>query len=190
VVLERNKRLAEALGLARQKEKDAQTIHVQAASARSDLLAYQVEMLKPSYPRELLSWASQNRSEVSKLEGRFHAFINDEKETFLNLRPMPPETRKKVHLLAEIYKLKTSSYDPEPKRFIMVTKTRDSQVGWMKVHNVLYLIILTWTTPTIYTTGASADPDGGLTRVPTCAQAQGSECSPAPALSSGYCSAC
>lgn len=46
----------------------------------------------------------------------------DRKEASLYLKPAPREERRRVHLLAEFYGLKSVSYDNDPKRFVALIK--------------------------------------------------------------------
>jgi len=128
-MLARNRRFAEALGIAAEVQGQAAALaHVRGEGGKEGEVgvdAWELELERPVYPRELLAWAMSNatKMEVMRLEKKIEAFLRDRKEASLYLKPMGREERRRVHLLAEFYGLQSVSYDNEPRRFVALIKT-------------------------------------------------------------------
>jgi hypothetical protein len=102
-LLVRNRRFAEALGISETLETVSKAAVVSAAPSVPEPLApYQLELLKPVYPRELLHWANLNRGEVLRLERKIEHFFTEGKTYTLNLKPMPREDRRLVGVLDDM----------------------------------------------------------------------------------------
>ncbi len=54
---------------------------------------------------------------------------SDRKEASLYLKPMLREERKRIHVLAEFYGLRSVSYDNDPKRFVALIKAPGACLG-------------------------------------------------------------
>lgn len=128
-MLARNRRFAEALGIAAEVQGQAAALaHVRGEGGREGEVgvdAWELELERPVYPRELLAWAMSNvtRMDVVRLEKKIEEFLRDGKEASLYLKPMGRDERRRVHLLAEFYGLQSVSYDNEPRRFVALIKT-------------------------------------------------------------------
>ncbi len=80
------------------------------------------------WPRELVLWARENLSEVVHIQNLIQKMLLDPKATSFQLKPMARLHRKRVHELAEMYLLKSVSYDPEPKRYLSIVKQQASRI--------------------------------------------------------------
>lgn len=122
-MLERNRRVAEGLGI-------APRVGGSMWDRSDPLRAFEVELEAPKWPKDLIQWALKNIDMVEKLERRVAVNIADEsvRNTGINLKPMPKEVRKKVHEWAEFYSVKHEACDYEPKRYIWIRKTSESKV--------------------------------------------------------------
>lgn len=100
---ERNRKFAEALGI---------TPRQQSYYRYSDFL---------------MSYAKDYPSVCSKIEKAFSFLINS-RETSHSFAAMSKEGRRFVHELAENYHLHSESYDPEPRRHVVVTKKQTTRI--------------------------------------------------------------
>ncbi|EWM20924.1 nf-x1-like transcription factor [Nannochloropsis gaditana] len=127
-MLTRNRRFAEALGIAKAVQGQALTLAQvrgeEGGEGGQEMDAFRLELERPVYPRELLDWAISpaTKMDVLRLERKIAAFLSDKKEASLYLKPMAKEERRRVHLLAEFYGLRSLSYDNEPRRFVALIK--------------------------------------------------------------------
>ena len=80
-----------------------------------------------NYPDELIVEARDRLPLLSKLERRWKLFLEDDKAASLPLWPMDRPTRTFVHQYSDFWRLKTESFDPEPKRYIHCVKLLDTR---------------------------------------------------------------
>lgn len=83
-------------------------------------------LFAPLYPPEMISWAKKSHTELCKVERRLHLFLQDPKATSLPLKPMKSTDRLMMHCLGKYYRLYSYEYDPEPYRYVSLSKTVQS----------------------------------------------------------------
>jgi hypothetical protein len=107
----RNLQLAEALGLA-------------GPSARAgEVLSNRVH-----WPKDLVLWAREKPYELSRIEKQIEAMLKDPLGTSISLKPMSRPQRRLAHELAEMYGLRSVSFDPEPKRYVSIKKDASARI--------------------------------------------------------------
>lgn len=74
------------------------------------------------YPDHLLLFAATNPIVAGRVERRMLEVARDPHKDGVNLPPMPAAQRAFVHDLAQVYHLRSASYDPEPKRYTRVSR--------------------------------------------------------------------
>ena len=74
------------------------------------------------FPDRLLLFARDQPVVAQRVEKRMLALLDDPKADGVNLPPMPAAHRAFVHDLATMYHLRSTSFDPEPKRYVRVSK--------------------------------------------------------------------
>ena len=99
--LERNRKLALALNIDPETHKD-------------DHIPYSADTLAKF--QENVSWAQTQERE-------FRVFADSPEEKRLRFKPMPPNQRTFIHLLAEDFGLDSESMDPDPHRHVVIFKT-------------------------------------------------------------------
>ncbi|KAG7093459.1 hypothetical protein E1B28_007135 [Marasmius oreades] len=106
-VAQRNARLADALG-----------IKTEGRGVSSNATTYN---------EELVSFAKANTRFLLVVESAFTEFINSAKRTQV-LPHMPPERRKFVNDLAQVYRLDTQMVDQEPHRSVQIIRRIDTRI--------------------------------------------------------------
>ena len=126
-VLERNRNLAQALGVS------PSTIRNEAAltgwarpTSGNTTDEFSKELNAAQYPDALLVEAKERMSELLKLEKQWRRFLGDDKEASCSLKPMARPLRKFVHEYSDFWKLHTESFDPEGRRYIYCKKKDDT----------------------------------------------------------------
>jgi R3H domain len=135
--IQRNMAFAEALG-------------VQPATLRTNLNAgwtrpsdgtdeFGNELAGTIYPQTLaLEARNLKPGLLVKMERKWKMFLADDKSASLSLTPMDRPTRKTIHEYAELWRLQTESFDPEPKRYIHCVKLLDTRAPTPLLSEVLY----------------------------------------------------
>jgi hypothetical protein len=125
--LARNRNLADALGV-----KPA-TVRQQFTSGWARPVTDQVEtdefgkeLNAALYPDSLILQAREKIALLLKIEKRWKAFLADDSAASLPLNCMDRPSRKFVHAYSDFWKLRTESFDPEPKRYIHCVKMLDT----------------------------------------------------------------
>jgi hypothetical protein len=138
-VLERNRNMALALGVAPSTVRSAPTPgwarpvsqSKQSAVSVVDLGAeFEKELdvnAVANYPDALLLEAKDRMVELLKLESKWKKFLVDDKEASCSLKPMNRPMRQFVHEYSDFWKLHTESFDPEGKRYIYCAKLDDTR---------------------------------------------------------------
>lgn len=80
------------------------------------------------YPDTLIAQAKERTQLLLKLEKRWKTFLADDKAASLPLNHMDKANRAFVHAYAEFWKVKTESFDPEPKRYIHCVKMLETRM--------------------------------------------------------------
>jgi hypothetical protein len=106
-VAERNRRLAEALQI--------------------DTNAGSVFHTDVEFEDELVDYARANPSFIRKIEEELMEFIQSNKKQHY-MQPMKAKLRRIVHMICEHYGLETAAVDPEPNRFLILSRTRDTHI--------------------------------------------------------------
>ena len=129
--LQRNRALAEALGV------QPATVRQQYSSGwarptggQVDLDDFGNELNAAMYPESLILRAALKSGFVQKLEKKWLTFLADDSAASLPLNPMDRPTRTFVHEYSDFWKLKTESFDPEPKRYIHCVKMLDTRAPY------------------------------------------------------------
>lgn len=78
------------------------------------------------YPQSLVVEARERMQLVLKVEKRWKAFLANDSAASLPLNAMDRPARKFVHHYSDSWKLRTESFDPEPKRYIHCVKMADT----------------------------------------------------------------
>ena len=136
-VLERNRNMAMALGVAPSTVRSAPTpgwarpvSQTQSAVSVVDLGAeFEKELdmnAVANYPDALLLEAKDRMVELLKLESKWKKFLVDDKAASCSLKPMNRPMRQFVHEYSDFWKLHTESFDPEGKRYIYCAKLDDT----------------------------------------------------------------
>jgi hypothetical protein len=125
--LARNRNLAEALGV-----KPA-TVRQQFTSGWARPVTDQVEtdefgkeLNAALYPDSLILQAREKVALLLKVEKRWKAFLADDSAASLPLNAMDRPSRAFVHAYSDFWKLRTESFDPQPKRYIHCVKMPDT----------------------------------------------------------------
>ena len=136
-VLERNRNMAMALGVAPSTVRSAPTpgwarpvSQTQSAVSVVDLGAeFEKELdmnAVANYPDAFLLEAKDRMVELLKLESKWKKFLVDDKAASCSLKPMNRPMRQFVHEYSDFWKLHTESFDPEGKRYIYCAKLDDT----------------------------------------------------------------
>lgn len=104
-IIERNKKLSSALGIAEDHKPVEATI----------------------YPDALLSYFKDNKIWCTSIESQFLAFFKSDARV-RNFKPMRSDLREFIHALSEIWGFTSESMDEEPKRSVQIGKMRASSV--------------------------------------------------------------
>ena len=131
--LERNRAFAEALGVVPATQRSNLSAGWQRpADGRLLLDEYGVELNLTQYPESLVVMAREQISAtfLLKLEKKWKTFLADDTAASLPLNPMDRPTRAFVHAYSEYWKLRTESFDREPKRYIHCVKLRETSAPY------------------------------------------------------------
>mmetsp|Transcript_16940 Transcript_16940/g.27539 ORF Transcript_16940/g.27539 Transcript_16940/m.27539 type:complete len:1080 (-) Transcript_16940:164-3403(-) len=139
-VMERNRNLAMALGVAPSTIRNTETTLTTGwarpvASSASALSNNEFgnELLDNAahYPDSLLSEAKEERmTELLKLEKQLKKFLSDDRAASYSLKAMDRPLRKFVHEYSDFWKLRTESYDPEGRRYVHCSKLVDTSAPY------------------------------------------------------------
>ncbi|KAL7452170.1 hypothetical protein ACHAWC_003889, partial [Mediolabrus comicus] len=128
-VLERNRNLASALGVAPSTVRNNEpSLTGWARPTNIDLQfdEFGNELNAAQYPDGILIEAKERMSELLKLEKQWKKFLADDKEASCSLKAMPKPLRKFVHEYSDFWRLHTESFDPEGRRYIYCKKMADT----------------------------------------------------------------
>ena len=131
VVLERNRNLAQALGVAPStvwNEISLTGWSRPVVSHTSD--EFSKELNAAQYPDALLKEAQERMSELLKLEKQWKKFLSNDREASCSLKPMARPLRKFVHEYSDFWKLHTESYDPEGRRYVYCKKLEETSAPY------------------------------------------------------------
>jgi hypothetical protein len=131
--LERNRAFAEALGVVPATLRSNLSSGWQRPSDGRLLLdEYGMELNLTQYPESLVVMAREQISAtfLLKLEKKWTTFLADDTAASLPLNPMDRPTRAFVHAYSEYWKLRTESFDREPKRYIHCVKLRETSAPY------------------------------------------------------------
>ncbi|CAJ1936481.1 unnamed protein product [Cylindrotheca closterium] len=152
--LSRNRAFAEALGV-----KPA-TVRNQFSSGwarptdtRLSIDEFGNELNAALYPDSLILEARERMPLVLKVEKKWKAFLADDSAASLPLNAMDRPARKFVHHYSDFWKLRTESFDPEPKRYIHCVKMVDTVMP----HPLLSHAVRNWRGPTMQTITTQSD---------------------------------
>lgn len=120
--MRRNEMMAGALGVGQHSSSAS------ASAADSGVSLDPTVLRKVLYPPTLLNWARNNKIELQKLEKKMLDLIADKKSNSAQLKPMGASSRNAVHGLSRYYSLNSYEYDPEPRRYVSLVKSADSNV--------------------------------------------------------------
>jgi hypothetical protein len=129
-ILNRNKAFADALGVTPATVRN----HFNSGWARPtdgtniDLDEFGNELNAPIYTESLLAQARERTGLLLKLEKKWKTFLADDSAASLPLNPMDRPSRAFVHHYSDFWKLRTESFDAEPKRYIHCVKLLDTQM--------------------------------------------------------------
>jgi transcriptional repressor NF-X1 len=104
----RNKKLADALQIEQFNRPAPDTVH--------------------NYEEDLITFSQNNLAFIRKLELDLASYLDRKTSTSLYLPTMKSNQRRAVHMLCQHYKMESTSIDPEPKRSVVVRRTRLSLV--------------------------------------------------------------
>ena len=127
-VLERNRNLAFALGVAPSTIRNEPCLKGWARPTNTDLQfdEFGNELNAAQYPDALLAEAKERMNELVKLEKQWQKFLADDKEASCSLKAMQKPLRKFVHEYSDFWRLHTESFDPEGRRYIYCKKMADT----------------------------------------------------------------
>ena len=132
--VERNRAFAEALGVRKrsyasgwarpttEEDDGTGTGTVENNNDDNDDDHFRRELVATTYPESLVVQASDQIPLLMKLEKKWKLFLKDDKTASLPLTPMDKPNRAFVHQYAELWNLKTESFDPQPKRYVHCVK--------------------------------------------------------------------
>ena len=91
-----------------------------------------MELNLTQYPESLVVMAREQISTtfLLKLEKKWKTFLADDTAASLPLNPMDRPTRAFVHAYSEYWRLRTESFDREPKRYIHCVKLRETSAPY------------------------------------------------------------
>lgn len=127
--LQRNKALAEALGVKPATIRNNTNLFsgwARPYEGKIELDEYGNELNTVIYPDALILRARERLGPLLKLERKWKTFLASDTAASLPLQPMDRPTRAFIHEYAEFWKLKTESFDPEPRRYIHCVKLRET----------------------------------------------------------------
>jgi len=130
-VLERNRNLAQALGVAPSTVRNEISLtgwSRPVVSHTSD--EFSKELNAAQYPDALLKEAQERMSELLKLEKNWKKFLSNDREASCSLKPMARPLRKFVHEYSDFWKLHTESYDPEGRRYVYCKKLEETSAPY------------------------------------------------------------
>lgn len=134
-MIQRNIKLADALGVTISSQKDTDTVHVlgqtrslQTSHDGSSFSGFDTELIAVNYPDSLIKDAKENMELIRKLEKRWSLFLRDDKSRSFQCNPMPKILRRLVHEYSDFWFLNTESFDPQPKRYVNCVKTANTKV--------------------------------------------------------------
>jgi len=143
--IERNKALADALGVAPVTVRRQESLNSGWARITDPLKEFGEELQATIYPDSIILQARERMGLVLKMEKKWKTFLEDDKASSLPLTPMDRPTRTFVHHYSDFWNLNTESYDPEPRRYIQCSKTRET----MAPYPLLSSAARNWTGPRI-----------------------------------------
>ncbi len=127
--LQRNKALAEALGVKPATVRSNSNLFSgwsRPWEGKIELDEYGNELNAAMYPDALILLARERVGPLLKLERKWKTFLASDTAASLPLQPMDRPMRTLVHEYAEFWKLKTESFDPEPRRYVHCVKLRET----------------------------------------------------------------
>jgi len=130
-VLERNRNLAQALGVAPSTVRNEISLtgwSRPVVSHTSD--EFSKELNAAQYPDALLKEAQERMSELLKLEKNWKKFLSNDRDSSCSLKPMARPLRKFVHEYSDFWKLHTESYDPEGRRYVYCKKLEETSAPY------------------------------------------------------------
>ena len=129
--LERNKALADALGVAPATvRRSINTGWARPSESKKELDEFGNELNTIIYPDTLIIQARERMTALLKLEKKWKTFLADDSAASLPLNSMDRPMRAFVHEYSDYWKLHTESFDPEPKRYIHCVKLRDTSAPY------------------------------------------------------------
>lgn len=144
-VLERNRNLAMALGVAPSTVRNEPSLTGWARPAYTgNAFESELEMNTAQYPEPLLAEAKERMAELIKLERKWNQCLLDDRAMSCSLKPMNRPTRKFVHEYSDYWFFRTESFDPEGKRYIHCAKMKDTRAP----HPLLSEAARKWSGPT------------------------------------------
>uniref|UniRef100_A0A7S3L575 R3H domain-containing protein n=1 Tax=Amphora coffeiformis TaxID=265554 RepID=A0A7S3L575_9STRA len=143
--IERNKALADALGVVPATMRRQESLNSGWARITDPLKEFGEELQATIYPDSIIMQARERMGLVLKMEKKWKTFLEDDKASSLPLTPMDRPTRTFVHHYSDFWNLNTESYDPEPRRYIQCSKTRET----MAPYPLLSVAARNWTGPRI-----------------------------------------
>jgi hypothetical protein len=115
--LERNKALAEALGV---KSKGSNAVGLSSE--------FEDELKVVVYPDSLIVQARERQGVLMKIERKWTQLMRDDTSSSLSLNPMDRATRVFVHEYSDFWNFHTESFDPEGRRYIHCRKMTKSRI--------------------------------------------------------------
>mmetsp|Transcript_46046 Transcript_46046/g.111516 ORF Transcript_46046/g.111516 Transcript_46046/m.111516 type:complete len:841 (+) Transcript_46046:650-3172(+) len=152
--LSRNRAFAEALGVA------PATVRNQFSSGwarptetKLSIDEFGNELNSALYPDKLILEARERVQLVLKVEKKWKTFLANDSAASLPLNAMERPARKFVHHYSDFWKLRTESFDPEPKRYIHCVKMADTVMP----HPLLSDAVRNWRGPSLQTITTQSD---------------------------------
>lgn len=153
--LSRNRAFAEALGVKPATVRNQfSTGWARPTDAKLSIDEFGNELNAALYPDNLILEARERMPLVLKVEKKWKAFLADDSAASLPLNAMDRPARKFVHHYSDFWKLRTESFDPEPRRYIHCVKMADTVMP----HPLLSDAVRNWRGPTAPITKIESDP--------------------------------
>eukprot|EP00591_Stephanopyxis_turris_P012928 CAMPEP_0195525436 /NCGR_PEP_ID=MMETSP0794_2-20130614/25907_1 /TAXON_ID=515487 /ORGANISM="Stephanopyxis turris, Strain CCMP 815" /LENGTH=910 /DNA_ID=CAMNT_0040655903 /DNA_START=120 /DNA_END=2852 /DNA_ORIENTATION=+ len=129
-MLKRNQRWANALGVAPATVRTFNEGWARPTETKIETDEFGNELNKTIYPDALIISARENIGFLLKVERHWKAFLMDDKNASLSLRPMNRQMRILVHEYSDFWRMQTESFDLEPKRYIHCVKLKDTNAPY------------------------------------------------------------
>ena len=142
--IQRNRALADALGVAPATMRQYNSGWARPAGGQIALDEFGNELNAALYPDSLIMQARERMGLVEKVEKKWKNFLSDDSSASMPLNPMDRPSRTFVHEYSDYWKLRTESFDPEPKRYIHCVKMLDTHTP----HPLLSDAARNWRGPT------------------------------------------